>query len=120
MLDGFFRALRVGSAQAKLVQVLSQHYNLAVSHPSSMDKVRRTADSLGDSFNEHDMAVWFVSDLAKHMALDHPRAVPEVQRYLRVATSAYEHGFAKYHPFYEALCKVASERFGIVPEQNLE
>lgn len=116
MLQGLFRGLRTGAAQTKLIYVLAHHYNLAVNHPDSMRKVQRTAESLSDSFNEHEMAVWFVADLTRHIAPDHPRAVYEVERYLRVATSAYELGFARYRPFYEQLCAVARERFGVMPK----
>jgi hypothetical protein len=116
MLSGFFGAFRKGAAHAKMIHVLSHYYNLDVSHPSTIAITQRIAENFSESLNEHELAIQFLAEFtAYHMLQDHPRAVFEVEKYLRVAGMAYDNEFAKYWPPFEALLRAAHERFGVRP-----
>lgn len=121
MLQGLFRAFRGGVAEAKVLHVLSHYYNLDATGPSAASRIHRIVENLCDSHNEHEMAVQFLAEFtAKCMQQDHPRAVDEVKRYVRVAGAAYENEAANFMPPYIALLKTAAERFGVRPEDVIE
>lgn len=120
MFRELFSAWRGGAAQGKLIQVLSTHYNLDVSHPTFMAMTQRIAQNFSEVLNEHEMAIQFVAEFtAKHIQADHPRAISEVQKYIRVSNSAYQSGRASYRRPQQDLFVAARDRFGIDAGQVL-
>lgn len=116
MFKNFFQSMATGKNAVKTVHVLTKTYSLVVSHPHELEMVDRISKKFSASLNEHEMAVQFLAEFSKTIKPDHPKAIREIEKYIRMSKGAYSRGLARVTNPQEALFQVARERFGVNPD----
>lgn len=116
MFGNLVRSFKGGGMGAKAIQVLAKTYGLALSHPAHMDMIKRISLNYGEVYNEHEMAVHFLSEFSNTIKTDHPQAQSEIKKYIKLSKGALNRGLITEVPL-EELCKVAKSRFGINPDE---
>ena len=116
MFGNFFKSLSTGKDSIKILHVLTKTYSLSVTHPQQLDMVDRVAREFSGVLNEHEMAVQYLAEFSKTIKTDHPQAIREIEKYIRMSKGAYSRGLANARQPQEALFQVARERFGVNPE----
>lgn len=116
MFGKIFKSFSAGKNRAKTIHVLTKTYSLVVTHPQQLEMIDGIAENFSESLNEHEMAVQFLAEFSKTIKTDHPQAIREVEKYIRMSKGAYSRGLAEVKRPQEILFQVARERFGIDPD----
>jgi len=98
-------------ANNKVVTILQRNYSLTMPGHEVLEVLNRVPQSS----NEHEMAVWYLSDWVGRIYLDNPKAKAEVTKYIRVAKQAQKNGFIQNSACVSALFKAIRTRFDIDP-----
>jgi TPR repeat protein len=77
------------------------------------DEVIEVLGRVPESPNEHEMAIWYLSDWVGRIYLDHPKSRAEVTKYIEVAKQAWRNGFIGNPACVHALLDAIRYRFGI-------
>lgn len=119
MFGNLFKSFAAGKNGVKIIHVLTKTYSLTVTHPQQLEMIDRIAINFSESLNEHEMAVHFLAEFSKTIKTDHPQAIREIEKYIRMSKGAYSRGLAQVRRPQEALFLVARERFGVDPDSVL-
>ncbi|MCK4704615.1 MAG: hypothetical protein KAT90_03965 [Gammaproteobacteria bacterium] len=84
MFGNIIKSFKGGGMGAKAIQVLAKSYGLQISHSTHVDMMKRISQSYGQVYNEHEMAVHFLSEFSKTIKIDHPQAESEVIKYKNI------------------------------------
>jgi len=113
MLGNLIRAFKGGASGGKAITVLNKTYSLSISHPDHMQLMKRISSSFGELYNEHEMAVHFLSEFVKLIKQDHPQAKSEVEKYIKMAKGAKARGLVESEVPLELLYESVLESFNI-------
>ena len=117
MIGKFIRSFSNGRVGAKAIEVLIRTYGIVVDENTQRRILIMVQSGLADSYNEHEMAVHFLSDFIKTIDPAHPMAVAQVTKYIRIAKGARNRGFVQAHLPMNMLFEAALTRFGISEAQ---
>lgn len=114
MFGSMVRKFREGQIGGKAVHVLLRTYSLALDQ-SHVARIQRMALDYGlaESFNEHEIAVFFLANFIKDIKPDHPKAKAEVTKYIRFAKGAKNRGLIRSDIPLVELFEAAQRHFGI-------
>ena len=98
---------------AKTTHVLVKTYSLQVSHPQQIDMLNHIVQRNNGTLNEHELAVKFLAEFAGTIQQDHPQAIREIEKYIRMSKGAYNRGLAHIKEPQNELFFIAKQRFGI-------
>ena len=115
MFGNLFKSLSAGKDSIKILHVLTKTYSLSVTHPQQLDMVDRVAREFSSHLNEHEMAIQYLAEFSNTIKTDHPQAIREIEKYIRMSKGAYARGLANVRQPQEALFQVARERFSVDP-----
>ncbi len=107
-----FRSFMGGVTSAKAVLILAKNYNLVVDHAGN-DYMKHIGTRFSETMNEHEMAVFFLTDFIRNLSQDLPQIKPTVVRYLSQAKHAKDVGHIRDENLVEDLYMVAADRFGV-------
>lgn len=113
MFGKLFKSVATSKTNAKILHVLGKTYSVEVTHSQQMEMVNRIAQDYSDKLNEHEMAVQFLAEFSRTIRIDHPKAISEIEKYIRMSKGAYSRGLAHIVQPQQELFRVAQERFGI-------
>lgn len=115
MFGKLFKSVSASKVSAKTLHVLGKTYSLEVTHSQQLEMVNRIAQDYSQKFNEHEMAVQFLAEFSRTIKTDHPKAISEIEKYIRMSKGSYNRGLAHIAQPQQELFRVAQERFGIDP-----
>ncbi|MFZ1538160.1 MAG: hypothetical protein WAT23_12345 [Chromatiaceae bacterium] len=111
MFENMFKGPKIAVMAHKVITILQRNYSLIMPENEVLEVLNRVPQSS----NEHEMAVWYLSDWVGRIYLDHPKSKAEVTKYIRVAKQAQKNGFIKDSTCVNVLFKAIQARFGIDP-----
>ena len=115
MFGKLFKSAAASKASAKAVHVLGKTYSLQITHSQQLEMMNRIDQDCSDKLNEHEMAVQFLAEFSRTIRVDHPKAISEIEKYIRMSKGSYNRGLAHIKQPQQELFRVAQERFGIDP-----
>lgn len=111
MFGDMFKGAKLAVMAHKVISILQRNYSLTTPPDDVIDVLSRVPTSS----NEHEMAIWYLSDWVRRIYLDHPKSKSEVTKYIRVAKQARKNGFVQDNACVNALFNAIRMRFGIDP-----
>lgn len=115
MLKDLFGAFRGGIMQGKVVIVLSKTFDLSVTHPVHLEKIKENIQWAPDH-NEFEHAVGFLAGFVPTIQKTNPSALGEVQKYVNRTQRLYTEGLAKERIPALVLNRAVCDSFGVEVE----
>lgn len=115
MLRELFGAFRGGIMQGKVVNVLSKTFDLVVSHPAHLEKIKELI-SCAPELNEFEHAIGFLAAFTPTIPKTHPSAIAEVKKYVHRSQRLYGEGLARERAPALVLFRAACDAFGVEVE----
>lgn len=115
MLRDLFGAFRGGIMQGKVINVLAKTFDLAVSHPIHLEKIKELI-TCAPELNEFEHAVGFLAAFVQTIPQTHPSASGEVQKYVRRTQRLYAEGLANQRSPALVLYHAVRDSFGVEVE----
>jgi len=109
MFSKLFGAIGNGFKVGKVSDILIRNYSLSAPEEDIEFVIRNHSDVA----NEHELAIWYLVNWVQHIYLDHPKAISEVTKYIKVAKKAARSGFVQNPRCGDILFAVIKDRFNV-------
>jgi hypothetical protein len=113
-LNGFKNAISGGEHAAKAQIVLLRTYSLSLDR-NGQEELRRIATQFREVMNEHEVALKYLCEFSRKINPEHPKALAEVTKYVRMAKGARVRGLVNSDFLLDELLDIARMRFKLEP-----
>ena len=111
MFGNFFGAIKSTHLSHKVCNILLTNYSLS----APVEEVHEVISRYSNITNEHELAIWYLTDWVQRIYLEHPKAISEVTKYIRVVKMAEKSGQLNDYKSGEKLFFIIKTRFGVDP-----
>lgn len=109
MFGNLFGAIKNTHMAHKVNNILLRNYSISAPLEDVLEVLLRYPNDQ----NEHELAIWYLTDWVKRIYPNHPKAISEVTKYIRIAKTAAKNGFINNPACGDALFIVIENRFGV-------